>query len=250
MDSPPAVLRGLESATVDLSRLRRIDAPTGVAPIHVEAKGENSITVVPGANARRRCQHGLSDDLLARARPSSCSSRCRCRRSPALAARAHASGARVILDAAPSRALPPELLSALDVLIVNEVEAAAIAAALAVPPRPKTFAGAMHRNFGCATVVTVGVEGALAVADGMLHPRGSARRAASFDTTGAGDAFAGALAAALDREKGWPRALAEGVAAGSLACTAVGAQAALPDAAAIAPLADTVESGLVSQHIE
>ena len=49
------------------------------------------------------------------------------------------------------------------------------------------------------------------------------------DTTGAGDAFAGALAAALDRGADWRSAIAEGVAAGSLACTAPGAQPALPD---------------------
>jgi ribokinase len=70
------------------------------------------------------------------------------------------------------------------------------------------------------------------------------------DTTGAGDAFTGALAAALDRRAGWPRALAEGVAAGSLACRNAGAQAALPVAAAIDRLAATVQSSLVSHPVE
>ena len=65
------------------------------------------------------------------------------------------------------------------------------------------------------------------------------------DTTGAGDAFAGALAAALDRGADWPRAIAEGVAAGSLACTGAGAQPALPEAAAIRRLAATVASTLI-----
>ena len=51
------------------------------------------------------------------------------------------------------------------------------------------------------------------------------------DTTGAGDAFAGVLAAALDRRADWATAIAEGVAAGSLACTERGAQPALPELA-------------------
>jgi ribokinase len=64
------------------------------------------------------------------------------------------------------------------------------------------------------------------------------------DTTGAGDAFCGALAAALDAGAPWPGALAAGIAAGSLACTGVGAQPALPRAAAIASLAAQVEAGI------
>ena len=71
-------------------------------------------------------------------------------------------------------------------------------------------------------------------------------RAEVVDTTGAGDAFAGVLAAALDRGTDWPTALAEGVAAGSLACTTPGAQRALPDAAAIRSLAASVASKMRS----
>ncbi len=70
------------------------------------------------------------------------------------------------------------------------------------------------------------------------------------DTTGAGDAFAGALAAALDRRAEWPRAIAEGVAAGSLACTAAGAQPGLPTAAAIRRLAGIVEATLTSRRLD
>ena len=69
------------------------------------------------------------------------------------------------------------------------------------------------------------------------------------DTTGAGDAFVGALAAALDRGALWQRALAEGLAAGSLACTRAGAQAALPHAAEIASAADALEPRVVSTPI-
>ena len=66
------------------------------------------------------------------------------------------------------------------------------------------------------------------------------------DTTGAGDAFCGSLAAALDAGATWPRALAAGIAAGALACTGIGAQPALPRGPAIAALAAEVEATVVS----
>jgi ribokinase len=58
------------------------------------------------------------------------------------------------------------------------------------------------------------------------------------------------LAAALDRRADWARAIAEGVAAGSLACTRQGAQPALPELAAIRPLAVTVASTLSSRPLD
>jgi ribokinase len=88
--------------------------------------------------------------------------------------------------------------------------------------------------------VTLGPEGALAAAEErLLHA--AAPTVDAVDTTGAGDAFTGALAAALDRGAAWPRALAEGVAGGSLACLRPGAQSALPAAPAISELARSIE---------
>jgi len=142
--------------------------------------------------------------------------------------------------------LPATLLSAVNVLIVNEHEADALATACAVPSAPESFAAAMRRRFGCAVVVTLGARGALAAVEGDGQLLFAAAPPVSVvDTTGAGDALVGALAAGLDRGAAWPRALAEGVAAGSLACGAAGAQAALPSAARIASLAVTVESTIV-----
>jgi ribokinase len=81
-------------------------------------------------------------------------------------------------------------------------------------------------------VVTLGKEGVLAAFDGELL-RVPAPDVEVVDTTGAGDAFVGALAAALDAGAALPGALRFGVAAGSLACTAAGAQTSLPRRAAI-----------------
>jgi ribokinase len=236
-------LSGLASGGVDIDNVRRVDTPTGVAMIQVDAQGQNSIVVVRGAN----------DEVVATAVPDSALG-------PTttlvlqlevplaavydIAARAHARGAHVVLNAAPAAAMPDALLSLLDVLIVNEHEAEALAATRNVPLLPEPFAVAMHQRFRCATIVTLGPRGVVAAKTGAIL-RAAAPPVDVVDTTGAGDAFVGAFAAALDRGALWRRALAEGVAAGSLACARAGAQAALPMAKAISQLADKVEPTIV-----
>jgi ribokinase len=241
-------LRGLAEAGVDLTRVQRMAAPTGVALIHVDGAGENSITVVPGANERAD-PAAVDDVLLCPAATAVMQLEVPIEAVCALTVRARSRSARVILNAAPAQSLPKELLAALDVLVVNESEAAAIAAGRNVAAQPEAFATAVHRRFGCATVVTLGAQGALAATGGRIV-RLAAPSVPVVDTTGAGDAFTGALAAAIDRGLLWPRALAEGVAAGSLACAAAGAQAALPPAAAIHRLATKIEATLVSTPLD
>ena len=235
-------LAEMKAAGVDVVSMGKSAQHTGVALIHVDAHGENSITVIAGANADADpaaippelqgagitllLQLELPIDKVTQA-----------------ALRARSRGARVVLNAAPAQPLPASLLSALDVFVVNEGEAAALADDLGVERATEGFATAVHRRLGCAVIVTRGAQGALAVADGNLWTV-PAPRVPVVDTIGAGDAFAGALSAALDRGAAWPRALADGVAAGALACTAAGAQAALPDAIAIANLSAQVESNL------
>ena len=88
-------------------------------------------------------------------------------------------------------------------------------------------------------VVSLGSRGAVAARAGDLV-RIAAPAMDAVDMTGAGDALVGAYAAALDRGATLRQALADGVAAGSLACTRHGAQAALPTRAEIAALAATL----------
>ncbi|MBK6603781.1 MAG: ribokinase [Betaproteobacteria bacterium] len=239
----PALAR-LAAGGVDLAGVRRVGAPTGVALIHVDGRGENAITVVAGANALAD-PAWLPDESLEAGTTLLLQLEVPLAAVVAAAARARTRGARVMLNAAPMQLLPQALVATLDVLLVNETEAAAMAGMLGAPATPDEFATAVHRKFGVATVVTLGGEGAFAAADGHLYavPAPPVR---VVDTTGAGDAFCGALAAALDRSATWPRALAEAIAAGSLACTASGAQPALPDAQAIAALAATVGGRVVT----
>jgi ribokinase len=156
-----------------------------------------------------------------------------------VAARARAAGARVIVNAAPTAALDEPTLRSIDVLVVNEHEAAAVAAPFGLPTEPAAFCAAIHARFGATVVVTLGAAGAVAV-DGGERIAQAAPAVAVADTVGAGDALIGALAAALDRGASLREALRDGVAAGALACTREGAQPSLPSRADIARIAATI----------
>ena len=215
-------LANLRAAGVDLEGVATVAAPTGVALINVADDGENAITVVPGANALARAA-SVPNGSLARGVTLLMQLEVPVAEVAALAARAHARGASVVLNAAPAVALPEALLPALDVLIVNETEAAAYAAAWRLPAAPAAFIAATTERFGVRVVITLGARGAMTAGDGGIA-NVPPPRVAVVDTTGAGDAFAGALAAALDRGVDAAGAVAAGVAAGALACTHRGAQ--------------------------
>lgn len=241
-------LRNLETSGVDLQRVATVDAATGVALIQVDASGENSITVVAGANAHANAAM-VPDSLLTPGATLLMQLEVPFSTVRALAVRARQRGVRVIVNAAPVHPLALSLLPSIDVLVVNEIEINAMHAHVDAAATPETFAIDVYRRFDCAVVVTLGAEGAFAVAGGTLI-RASAPVLRAIDTTGAGDAFTGVLAAALHSGTPWNHALARGVAAGSLACAATGAQSALPAAEAIDALASTVESRLVHQRLE
>ena len=229
----------LRADGVDLGAVGRVAAPTGVALIHVDAAGENAITVVAGANATVTVAAVPESALDAKTIvvmpleiPLSTVA--------AVAAWARARGARVVVNAAPAAALPAEALAAIDVLVVNEHEAVAVATPFGVPVEPAAFCAAMHARFGMAAIVTLGARGAVAVDAGGGRIALPAPQVDVVDTVGAGDALIGALAAALDRGASLHDALRDGLAAGSLACTREGAQASLPSRVDIARLAATI----------
>jgi ribokinase len=231
-------LANLEASGVDLSGVVAVDTPTGVALIHVDAQGENAITVIPGANGDALAAQ-VPDGALGPATTLVLQLEVPVAEVLLLARRARDLGARVLLNAAPAAAVSDELLRLVDILIVNETEAASIGEAHSLPMAPDPFAKAASGNYQCAVVVSLGPLGALAVR-GDVRIMIAAPATAVVDTTGAGDALVGAFAAALDRRVPLRQALAEGVAAGSLACAGPGAQSALPSRSAIADLAATL----------
>jgi ribokinase len=228
-----ATLALLDAGGVDLDGVKRAAAPTGSATILVDAHGENCIAVASGANALADPE-AVPDTVLAPGAILVLQHEVPAQANAVLIARAHRAGAWIILNAAPARPLSIELLRQVDILVVNETEAAALAAQHGWPATAQAFAAAIAVAApSFAVVVTLGKEGALA-ASGKDTIRVRAPDVAVVDTTGAGDAFVGALAAAIDARAPLPDALRAAVVAGSLACTAVGAQSALPERDAIA----------------
>ncbi|MFC7546766.1 ribokinase [Plantactinospora sp. GCM10030261] len=217
----------LAAAGVD-TRHVAVDAaePSGTALILVDGAGENMIAVAPGANAA--VDAGDADRAVARLHPGDvvlCQLEVPLSATAALVAGARSAGARSVCNAAPATALDPEVLAALDVLVVNEPEARIVLGLDA--PTPVGAAEAARRS-GCAVVVTLGGAGAVwATPDGASghHPAPSVP---VVDTVGAGDAFTGALTVLLATGADLDRAVAAGVTAGSAAVTRAGARTADP----------------------
>lgn len=231
---------GLQAVGVDLSALAVVDAPTGVALIHIDDAGENAITVIAGANAAARAS-AITPEQWSRASLLLLQLEVPIAEVTAAACEARGRGIRIVLNAAPMQMLPRALLDAIDVLVVNEIEAVALAAQCGIDRADDDIAGALAEHLRIDIVLTQGARGACFAAGGM---RGRARPPDGpvVDATGAGDAFTGALACALDRGLAWPRTLALAVAAGTLACGRIGAQSALVDGTTIATFAEQVES--------
>ncbi|UBV41759.1 ribokinase [Deinococcus taeanensis] len=213
-------LRGLQAAGVNLSGLHTLAAPTGLALITVNDEGENAITVASGANAHLRPHHlpgtlhGVTHVLLQQELPPEVTL--------AAAQRAHAAGAHVLLNAAPTRATAPALLALVHHLIVNEHELAALQ-----PGETEPAARALLTRGPQAVTVTLGGRGSLTVTAQETLPL-AAHPIQVVDTTGAGDTFCGVLAARLAQGDPLPTALHAAGVAGALTCTRPGAQNAMP----------------------
>jgi ribokinase len=139
---------------------------------------------------------------------------------------ARAAGTRVVLNAAPARELSPELLAAVDLLVVNEGEAAAITGS--AEPDMDGLLAVVSR-----VVLTLGGDGAwYADRDGRSE-RVPAFRVAVADTTAAGDAFTGALAVAWGEGRDLVEAVRWASAAGAACVRTVGAYPSLPTRADI-----------------
>lgn len=177
---------------------RRVDVATGTALITVDAAGENSIVVDSGANAQlteltreERYAVAAADVLLLQLE------------TPLgtvleAATVARASGALVVLNAAPAQNLPPALLDVVDILVVNEHEAALLAPSAATSEE----AAAALAVDGRSVVLTLGGAGSLVVPSGAPAVPVPAHPVDVVDTTGAGDTFCGAFVAELDRAGG------------------------------------------------
>lgn len=218
----------LDAAGVDTSLLATSPRPTAVAVIGVDAKGENQIIVASGANLDTAAAQ-LDGIALGPGTTLLCQNEIRSEESFAALRRARAAGARTILNLAPAAPVPADVLDALDVLVVNELEAEAAAGG---PGDPLGTARRLATRHDLACVVTLGADGAIAATASGAWRVGSLP-IRPVDTTGAGDAFVGVLAAALDAGETLPVALRRAAVGAGLACEAIGAQTSQPSRAQI-----------------
>lgn len=230
--------RGLEREGVGVDGLAvASDLPSGIAVITVDAKGENTIVVVAGANgAVGEADLAALERQIAGAKLLLIQLEVPLAAVQAAAAAARASGAMVVLDPAPAQPLPAALLRHVDIITPNESEAAALVGfALADDAAIARAAEALcELGAGCA-IIKLGGRGAymLAGGRGVWLP---AFAVDAVDTVAAGDAFNGALAAALSLGLPLETAARWGAAGGALATTRRGAQAAMPTRAELAAL--------------
>ena len=216
----------LVAAGVDVGALDTVAAPTGVALIVVADDGENQIAVASGAN------HALDAAEVAAAVAAHVDREAdgapaavlllglELLDAPLLAAARAAAGLTVVLNPAPARPFDPALLDLGPLLTPNEHEAATLTG----EREPIAAARALATRTGAPVVVTLGVAGALLAEPNAepVHVRAPAVEA--VDTTGAGDVFNGALAAALAAGAPLRAAVADAVAAASASVKRPGAR--------------------------
>lgn len=248
-------LRILRSSGVNLEGVRETEEVTGLAVITVSEDGENTIIVVPGANRTvdaaavdAHAQSIADADLLILQGEIPASGN---ERAVEIAAR---EGTRTIINLAPVVPMDPEALRHADPLMANEHEAGLILQQLGAPvpvdPTPHSIARALLDAGFRSVVLTLGSRGSLvAEKQGAEGAQGAepiitevpAIPVEAVDTTGAGDAFAGAFAARLAAGDDLPTAAAYASRVGAFTVTGHGAQTSYPTLADALPGADPRE---------
>ncbi len=220
----------LRESGVRVELVRGVPGASGLAVVVVDSAGQNSIVVAPGANASLNELTADEVTAIERAQVLLCQLEIPLCGVLGAARAAHAAGGTVVLNAAPSQPLPDELWDVLDVLIVNEHEAADLTGGrhTAMDEVIDALLGRVPQ-----VVVTLGADGARYAARDGSDERVAAPAVTAVDTTGAGDTFCGVFAASLARNLPTAAALRRATAAASLSVQRAGAVPSIPTAAEI-----------------
>lgn len=206
------------------------DFPTGMAVVSCDKSGDNRIMVALGANALVSAEQAPKDIfspkniLLAQMELP-------LEQTAIVMKNAKEMGSKVILNLAPSLNVPKALLSLVDYLIVNQIEARQLGQRLGIDVAKGTekLAKALSMEGKLTCIVTMGPDGVIAV-----EPNGKGYQIASMkldevvDTTGAGDCFCGTFTACLHQGRDLKDSLQMATVASGLACTKVGALESFP----------------------
>jgi ribokinase len=215
-------LAALAAEGIDVSRVRRVDEPTGVALITVDPNGENQIAVAPGANRL------VAADALELAEPPPGTVLLASLEVPMAAVAAaigwaHRRQLSVVLNPAPAQLLSAEMLASGLILTPNGGE---LLAATGAGDPDAALLSLRQRGAG-PVLVTMGAAGVLLV-DGEHRSEIADRPRVAVDSTGAGDTFSGVLAAWLAQGRPIREAAAAANAAAGLSVTRAGAREGMP----------------------
>ncbi len=235
------LLAGLQADGVDCGGVG-VDATShsGVAVITVDAQGENTIVVIPGANGHVGAAEGdRLGERLSRASILLLQLEVPLAAVVAAATAAQGMGVIVILDPAPAQPLPPELYAAVDILTPNQLEATQLTGIAVTDTETAIQAGQQLRQWGVGiAIVKLGAQGAVCVSAtevAIIPPI----PVVAIDTVAAGDAFNGGLAAALATGASLSAALEQATAVAALSVTRPGAQPSLPNQTELAAFCRT-----------
>jgi ribokinase len=236
-DHGVTMLETLAKEGIDISAVdTALGFATGVGSITVTENGENAIVLAPGANM---CvSPGLIDRAFESLRGADVvlmQLEVPLETVEHVVRRRDELRGRIVLNAAPALDVADDIMSAVDVLVVNESEAATFATKRVLATRSDDAEADIERlpiGPQSVAIVTMGARGALSLAPGRGFARHDAFAIQAVDTTGAGDAFCAALAVALAEDQARPpdfdAAIRFACAAGALACTRHGAIPSLP----------------------
>ena len=225
-------LNELKETGVEISNVLRGPDPTACAAVAVDKIGENQIIVGSGANSRLTAE-ALPDSLLKTNTVLVLQMEVPIDANCKVIRRAKQKGARVILNLAPAAPFPEELISSLDLLIVNEIEASMMANHnnLATTSS-RAAAKAIATEYSITTIVSLGAEGASAFNSNNEWQIG-ALPITPIDTVGAGDSFVGNLAVGMALDKPLPEILHRASVGAGLSCLTEGAAPSMPNSATV-----------------
>lgn len=205
--------------------LSKLDFPTGTAFITLDKKGSNSIVVVPGANGKLTAEtidtmisHIQKDDIIV------CQLEIPLETVKHVFKAAKEKGALTVLNPSPIINYDASLLSYVDLLVMNEIEAEKLYDGSTLEER----AIGLIQNGIDYVVITLGEKGVIFCDKVLNCKRLPAYKVDVVDTTGAGDSFIGGIVAAWQDEKSFEEAVLYAIAVGSLSTTKYGAQPSLP----------------------
>jgi ribokinase len=229
-------LNGLQADQIDTSYIESIQqCATGVAGILVDDRGQNIIVIAPGANAQLTPQHiERAQAAISGAQLLICQCETPLNTIQAAIHLAHAHGVKVVFNPAPVIALPADLFSKIDYLVVNETEATQLSQIQVTDIASAQTASQQLLNQGVKCVLlTMGEHGVCLTQPEQASRHFPAMRVTPIDTTAAGDTFVGAFAHAIGSGMAITEAIQQAQYCAALTVTKLGAQSSIPTRAEV-----------------